>query len=110
MTIDKIAPYLGKEKGKMATFIMYGKYSPEALKEVSSARTKKAMTLVKKFKGKILSMYALLGEKDLMFIATFPGVEEAMQASIALHKLTGISFSTSAAVSVEEFDKLMAEI
>ena len=55
-------------------------------------------------------MYALLGEKDLMFIADFPGIEEVMQASVALHKLTGISFSTSAAVSVDKFDKLMAEI
>jgi uncharacterized protein with GYD domain len=94
----------------MATFILFGRYSPEALKGVSSVRTKKALTLVKKFKGKILSMYALLGEKDLMFIADFPGVEEAMQASVALHKLTGISFSTTAAVSVDTFDKLMAEI
>ena len=94
----------------MATFILFGRYSPEALKGVSSARTKKSLTLVKKFKGKVLSMYALLGEKDLMFIADFPGVEEAMQASVALHKLTGISFSTTAAVSVDTFDKLMAEI
>jgi hypothetical protein len=30
-----------------------------------------------------------------------------MQASVALGKLTGVSFCTSPAVSVEEFDKLM---
>jgi hypothetical protein len=33
-----------------------------------------------------------------------------MQASAALSKLTGISFTTSPAVTVEEFDKLMAEV
>ena len=32
-----------------------------------------------------------------------------MQASIALTKLTGIGFTTSPAVAVDEFDKLLAE-
>lgn len=89
---------------------MFGKYSAEALKGVSSSRTKKALALIKSFKGKVVSMYALLGDKDLIFIAEFPGVKEAMKASAALHKLTGISFATSAAVPVEEFDELMAEL
>ena len=55
-------------------------------------------------------MYALLGEKDLVIILTFPGVEEAMKASVALSKLTGVSFTTSPAVTVEEFDKMMTEV
>lgn len=92
----------------MTTFIMFGKYSAEALKEMSPARTKKATDLVKKLKGKVEAMYALLGEKDLLFIVTFPGMEEAMKASVALSKMTGISFTTAPAISVAEFDKLMA--
>ncbi|MGD0210081.1 MAG: GYD domain-containing protein [Desulfomonilia bacterium] len=94
----------------MATFILFGKYSAEALKGVSAARTKKASALVKKQKGKVVGMYAMLGEKDLIFILELPGMEEAMKASVGLHKLTGIAFTTAPAVSVEVFDNLMAEL
>jgi uncharacterized protein with GYD domain len=95
---------------KMATFILFGKYSADALKGVSGARTKKALNLVKKLKGRVLSMYAMLGDKDLIFILELPGIDEAMKASVGLHKLTGISFTTAQAVSVEKFDKLMSEL
>jgi len=94
----------------MATFILFGKYSAEALKGVSAARTKKASALVKKSKGKVVGMYAILGENDLVFILELPGMEEAMKVSVGLHKLTGISFTTAPAVTVDKFDKLMTEI
>jgi uncharacterized protein with GYD domain len=94
----------------MATFLMFGKYSSEALKGMSSKRTKEVVSLVKKFGGEVKAMYALLGEKDLVFVLNFPGIEQAMKASVALSKLTGISFTTLPAVTVEEFDKLMAEV
>ena len=94
----------------MATFFMFGKYSQEAVKELSAERTGEATDLIDKFGGKVNSMYALLGEYDLVLIVGFPGVEEAMKASLSLTKLTGISFSTSPAVTVETFDKMIAEI
>ena len=94
----------------MATFLMFGKYSPEALKKISSKRTEDAVSLLKKFGGKVKGMYALLGDKDLVFILTFPGMAQAMKASVALSKLTGISFTTFPAVTVEEFDKLMVKV
>jgi uncharacterized protein with GYD domain len=94
----------------MATFLMFGKYSSDAVKQISADRTEKTMKLVKQFKGDIKGMYALLGEYDLLFIAEFPGVEQAMKFSVALAKLTGIAFTTSPAVTVAEFDKLMAEV
>ena len=55
-------------------------------------------------------MYTLLGEYDLVLIVNFPKVEDIMKVSVALSKLTGISFTTYPAVSVEQFDKLIAEI
>ena len=94
----------------METFLMVGKYSSNALKGMSAERTKEGTNLIKKFGGKVKSMYALLGEKDLVFIVTFPGLEQAMKASIALNKLTGISFTTSPAVTVEDFDKFVSEM
>jgi uncharacterized protein with GYD domain len=95
----------------MATFFMYGRYSSaDVLKQISQERTKEAENLVKKFGGKVESMYALLGDRDLVIISTFPGIENAMKASIALTKATGISFTTSPAVPVAEFDKLMSDV
>ncbi|MFB0521090.1 MAG: GYD domain-containing protein [Desulfatiglandales bacterium] len=94
----------------MATFCMFGSYSAEACKGISAERTQKGSSLVKKYGGEIRSMYALLGEKDLIFIVDFPGTEQAMKASVGISKLTGISFTTLPAVPVEDFDKMMSEI
>jgi uncharacterized protein with GYD domain len=94
----------------MDLFIMFGKYSAEAVKGISPQRTAKAVSLVKKLGGDIKAMYALLGEKDVVVVLTLPGVQEAMKASLALSKLTGISFTTSPAITVEEFDKLVSEL
>ena len=65
--------------------------------------------MVKKAGGELKSAYALMGEHDLVLIAELPGIQEAIKASLALHKLTGISFSTSPAITVEQFDKIAAE-
>lgn len=92
----------------MATFIMFGKYSTQAMKEMSSARTQKAEDLIKQMGGKVEATYALLGEIDLIFIVTLPGIEAAMKASLTLSKMTGIAFTTSPAVAIAEFDKLLA--
>jgi uncharacterized protein with GYD domain len=51
-------------------------------------------------------MYAVLGKYDLAFIVDFPGTAEAMKASIAVTRLTGIGFTTSPAISIEEFDRM----
>lgn len=92
----------------MATFIMFGKYSAEALKGMSAGRTQQIVDAIKKFGGEVLGMYATLGEQDLVFILSLPGIDQAMQLSVALNKMTGISFATAPAVSAAEFDKIMA--
>ena len=68
----------------MATFLMFGKYSPKSLKEAGPERTKEALDVIKQFKGQVEAMYATLGPNDLVVVANFPGTHEAMQASIAL--------------------------
>ena len=93
----------------MPIFMMFGKYSSEALKGISPERTDKAVELINKNGGKIVSMYAVLGEHDLVFTLNFPDADKALATSVALNKLTGISFTTSPVVEVEKFDKLMTE-
>jgi len=93
----------------MPIFMMFGKYSTEALKGISPERTDKAVELIKKNGGKVISMYAVLGQHDLVLTLDFPDSEKALATSVALNKLTGISFATSPVVEVEKFDKLIAE-
>jgi len=92
----------------MATFLMFGRYSAEAMKGMSAQRTKKAADFLKKLKGKVTGMYAMLGHADLLLIVELPSTEAAFQASVGLSKMTGISFCTAPAVTVAEFDQLMA--
>ena len=94
----------------MATFFMFGKYSPEAVEGISAERTENSVELMKKFGGIIKAMYALMGDWDLVLIVDLPGIKEAMKASVALSRMTGIAFSTSPAMSVEDFDKMMNEM
>jgi len=93
----------------MSIFLMFGKYSPEAIKDISPERTEKAREIIKKYYGEIISLYAVMGEHDLVFTIDFPDGKNAMAASIALYKLTGIHFTTSPVVDVEQFDTIVSE-
>jgi uncharacterized protein with GYD domain len=92
----------------MATFVMFGKYSAQAIKEVSSKRTQAAEDLIKKLGGKVKAVYALLGETDLLVVVDLPGIEAAIKASVELSKMTGIAFTTCPAIPVAEFDKIIS--
>jgi len=94
----------------MATFFLFGRYSPEALRGISAERTEKVVELIEGMGGRVEAIYALLGERDLVLIVDLPGLQEAFKASVALGKLTGISFSTSAALKVEDFDRLATSV
>jgi uncharacterized protein with GYD domain len=87
---------------------MYGKYTKEALGGISADRTTKALDAIAKAGGKVNSMFVLLGKYDIVLITDFPGVAEVMKASIALNKLTDIAFTSFPAITMEEFDKIMA--
>jgi len=91
----------------MATYIMFGKYSLDAVKKISAERTEKADALIKANGGTLKAAYAVLGEYDLVLVAEFPGTEQAMKVSVEAAKAFGISFVTAPAVSVETFDKMM---
>jgi uncharacterized protein with GYD domain len=90
----------------MAIFFMFGKYTPEARKGISAERTQQAIKTINKLGGEVNAMHALLGPYDLLFCVTLPGIDDAIKASLALSDLTGISFTTSPAVTIETFDEL----
>ena len=94
----------------MSTFFMFGKYnSAESMKQISEKRTRTVIDIIKNFGGGAKAMYAMLGAYDLILIAEFININDALQASVSITKATGITFSTLPAVPVEEFDRLANE-
>ena len=94
----------------MATFFMFGRYSIDSIGKISAARTDAATAVVEGLGGEIKAGYALLGKEDLILIVEFPGIKEAMKASVELAKLLGVGFTTAPAVTVAEFDKWVGAV
>jgi uncharacterized protein with GYD domain len=91
----------------MSTFLMFGNFSLDAVGKISAKRTERAAKVISDLGGEYKEGYALLGKTDLLLVVDFPGVEQAMKASVELSKMLGISFTTSPAVTVKEFDELV---
>jgi uncharacterized protein with GYD domain len=108
MNITHLVAMTTEGKVHMATYLMFGKYSAKAVKAISAKRTADAAALIKQNGGKLKAGYALLGDVDLILVVELPDTESVMKTSAALSLLLGISFSTAPALSVQDFDKLMA--
>ncbi len=94
----------------MTSFFLFGSYTQDALDGIDAERTKKAEEIITGFGGKLRSVYALLGEYDIVMIADLPGVPEAVQVSIALNRDTGIAFTSYPAIPVADFDRLATAV
>jgi uncharacterized protein with GYD domain len=94
----------------MATFVMLGQYTTESVKHISAKRSVDAEALIKKHGGKVKEGYAMLGENDILLIVEAKNVENAMKISVGLSKLLDISFTTSPAVGMDDFDNLMKDV
>ena len=94
----------------MATYLMFGEYSRKAIKGITAERTGEAIALIEKHGGVLKCGYALLGDADLVLIVDLPDNEQALKTSVALTKELGIAFTTTPAVTIEEFDRLMADV
>jgi uncharacterized protein with GYD domain len=91
----------------MATFFMFGRYTAESIRKISAERTQTAVDEIKKMGGEVNAMHVLLGEYDLMICVKLASIEEAVKASVALARLTGIAFTTCPAIEVEVFDRII---
>jgi len=91
----------------MATFFMFGRYTTESIKKISAERTQQAVDEIRKMGGEVNAMHVLLGEYDLAICVKLAGIDDAVKASVALARLTGIAFTTCPAVEVETFDRLI---
>ena len=92
----------------MTTYFLTGTYGVDALKGISRKRTSDVAKMIEDMGGKVVSMYLLLGEKDLVIIADFPSLKDAIKGSVNVSRMTGISFTTYPAITAGEFDDFMA--
>ena len=92
----------------MATYLLFGTYTPESLKAANAERTDEAIALIRQHGGEYKAGYALLGEPDLVVILDLPDTQRALQVSAGLTRLLGIRFRIAPAVSMDEFDRLLA--
>jgi hypothetical protein len=92
----------------MKVFIILGKSSAKELEEISRKYKVEILSVVKSFGGDVKAMYGMLREKYLFGIFAFPGIKRAEEASLALSKLTGISFRILPAISLNGFIEQMA--
>lgn len=93
----------------MTTFVMLGRMSAGSAKDISPQRTVDALALIKKHGGELKAGYAMLGKYDLVMILELPNKEQAMKTSVGLSRLLGATFTTSPAITFDEFDKLIME-
>lgn len=93
----------------MTTFVMLGRMSAESMKEISPQRTVDALALIKKYGGELKSGFVMLGKYDLILILDLPDKEHAIKTSVGLSRMLGVTFTTSPAITFEEFDQLMVE-
>ena len=91
----------------MPIFMMFGNYTPEALRGINPDRTRQVAEIVEGNGGEVRAMYAVMGEHDLVFIFDLPDQERALMTSVAIERLTGIILRTSPVVEVEKFDRLV---
>jgi len=94
----------------MNTFFMFGKYSTESLRGIHASRTTQVNEWITGHGGRVCKTYALMGEYDLVFIVELPNMTDAMKAAVALGQMTGISFSTCAAMPLDAFDKMTEDL
>ena len=78
----------------------------KATRKIDAKRTEKAVGIIKKYGGNLIEGFILLGDYDMALYLELSGVPDAIMVSIALTKLTGISFQTYPAITLTEFDKM----
>lgn len=91
----------------MALYLMLGNYTNPSVHDIKLARTKEAVGIIEKNNGQVVSMYAMLGQFDVVLIVNLPGNREAMEVSVGLSKVTGIHFNTGPVIPIERFDEMM---
>lgn len=91
----------------MALYLMLGNYTNPSVREINAGRTKEAVGIIEKNNGQVVSMYAMLGQFDVVLVVNLPGNREAMEVSVGLSRITGIHFNTGPVIPIDRFDEMI---
>jgi len=73
-------------------------------------RFEKVKSIVADEKGRILHIYGLLGEYDVLSVAEFPDNRAAMRAALRVGNLINAQTNTLAAVEGDDFLQILGEM
>jgi len=93
----------------MPTYVTLYTYTG-AIKGGGPDRFEKVKQIAAEEKGKILSVYGLLGAYDVLAVGEFPDNEAAMKAVARIGNLIGAKSNTMAALDRDAFIKLLGEL
>ena len=96
----------------MPLYVTLAKYTQQGRQNINGVpeRFQHARRLVESKGGKVVAIYALLGEWDLMAITESPDEKTAMSIAMAIGKQGNISAQTMTAVSEEDFANLARSV
>ena len=89
----------------MPTYIGLYKMTDQGIKNIKDApdRVKEAIGAVEAMGGKVIGVYAVMGEYDYVTIGEFPSDEVAMTFNLALGARGNVRTKTLKAFTAEEF-------
>ena len=92
----------------MPLYVTLGKYTTEAMRAINEVpeRFQQNRSLIEARGGKLVAVYGLLGEWDLLAISAFPDEKSAMSTLLSMGKAGRITTQTMTAVSMDDFINL----
>ena len=89
----------------MPLYVTLGKYTAEAMKNIHEVpeRFQQNTRLIESKGGKLIAIYHLMGEWDLLAITEFPDEKSAMSALLTIGKAGRVTTHTMTAISGEDF-------
>jgi len=96
----------------MPTYITLYKYTQQGATNIKGApdRIKQATAAAEKLGGKVIGVWATLGQYDLVAVGEFPNDEAAAALNLIVASLGNVSSETLKAFTPEEFAKIVASI
>ena len=96
----------------MPTYIGLYKLSDQGIKNVKDMpqRIEKAIEASEAMGGKVLGVYSVLGEYDLVSIAEFPNDETALTLALALGAQGNVRITTLKAFTKAEFAEIVKRL
>ena len=96
----------------MPTYIALYKLTDQGIKGIKEApgRIEAAIKGAEKMGGKVISIYAVLGEYDYVAIGEFPSDEAATTFALAIGSLGNVRTTTLRAYTKEEFAAIVKKL